>query len=457
MPLLLILSIILGVLVVLFTVIIVRSILTPRRVASLADQYKKGNYSSVIKGARRLIAKEPRNPDAHYFTGLAYQAQGKDELALMEYKTVNSIGDFTGEVSEPQFRRRIAELYEKFNQPEEALKEYLLLMKSEPTNAEYPFRAGRLFEDRHKTEQATGYFRKAIELDPRHGPSFFRLGRILYRTKRPAEAKKMLQQSVKFDPDNAQAHYYLGKILKDNREYNPALQSFEKAQRDSEYKVKSIIERGGCYMNQGNFDRAVGDLERAVKLIQDESSNEALYAHYFLGISYEKLRDIESAVSEWEKVYSRNPKFKDVSEKLSEFQSLRADDRIKDYMTANDEKFYEICRSVASASELTVRSVTPIDDGCDVIGVESQSKWRNARPMPKLLRFLRITDVLDEGSVRAVHEEMRRQNITRAVIVTSSAVSSLAKEFAETRPIDIYDREKLHKMLDKVPMSHAQR
>lgn len=455
MPVVVIVSIILGVLVIVFTVLVVRSIISPRKVGSLAEQYKKGNYSGVIRSARRILTKDARNPDAHYFLGLAYMAQNKEELALMEFKTVNSIGDFSGHVPEASFRKTIAELYEKFNQPEEALKEYLLLIGNNPTSADLPYRAGNLFEERYKTESAVSYYRKALELDSRHGPSYFRLGRLLYRAKRPAEAKKLLQSSVRYDPENSQAHYYLGKILKDNGEFAAALTAFEKAQKDSEYKVRAIIERGGCYMSQTDFERAITELERAAGLLTDERSPEALHTHYFLGVCYERTRRIEAAVEEWEKVYSIHPKFRDVSEKLSEFQSLRTDDRIKDFLTAADNQFIEICRRVTIALGLSIRETTPIKDGCDVIAFEAQSKWRNARRLPKLLRFLRITEILDVGSVRAVHEEMRSQNISRAVIVTSSTVSSLAREFAETRPIDIYDREKLHELLDSTVMPHV--
>ena len=457
MPVIVIVSIILGVLVIVFTVLVVRSIISPRKVGSLAEQYKKGNYSGVIRSARRILAKDARNPDAHYFLGLAYMAQNKEELALMEFKTVNSIGDFTGHVPENSFRKTIAELFEKFNQPEEALKEYLLLIGNNPTSAELPYRAGKLFEERHKTENAVSYYRKALELDPRHGPSYFRLGKILYRAKRPAEAKKLLQNSVRYDPENSQAHYYLGKILKDNGELTTALSAFEKAQKDSDYKVRAIIERGGCYMSQADFDRAITELERAAGLVRDERSPEALHVHYFLGVCYERTRRIEAAVEEWEKVYSVHPKFRDVSEKLSEFQSLRADDRIKDFLTAPDNQFIEICRRITMALGLSIRETTLINDGCDIVAFEAQSKWRNARRLPKLLRFLRITEILDIGSVRAVHEEMRNQNITRAVVVTSSTVSSLAREFAETRPIDIYDREKLHELLENTVMPHVKR
>lgn len=446
---LLILILIVGALVVLFTVVLLRSIIAPRRVAALADLYKKNNYPAVIKAAKRIIAKEPRSPEAHYYLGLAYLEQGKAELALMELKTVNSIGIFDGGVSEPVFRKRIAELYARFNQPEEALKEYLLLMKQQPTNPEYPYLAGVLFEQKNRSDRAVNFYKKAIELDARHSYSYHRLGVLLYRAKRPAEAKNMLQQAVRLDADNYQAHYYLGKLLKDNKDYASALKSFDKAQKDTEFKLKSIIERGGCFMNQGDFNRAIIELERAQSLIDNETTSEALYTHYFLGIAYEKMRRIEPAIEQWEKVYSKKPKFQDVAEKLSQYQELRGDDRVKDFMTAGNDQFKEICKAVTLTLGLSVRDIHDIQDGCDVVGYEAQSKWRNARRMPKLLRFLRTTDIVDEAAVRSVHEEIKKQNITRAIIITSSTFSRMAQEFADTRPVELYPTDKLKELLDR--------
>lgn len=449
MPGLLILILIVGALVILFTVLLVRSIIAPRRVAALADYYKKSNHTGVVKAAKRIIAKNPRSPEAHYYLGLSYLEQGKAELALMELKTVNAIGVFDGGLSESVFRKKIAELYARFNQPEEALKEYLLLMKQEPSNPEYPYLTGYLFEQKSKTDRAVEYYRKAIEIDPRHAASYHRLGVILYRAKRPAEARNMLQQAVRMDSDNYQAHYYLGKLFKDGKEYPSALKSFEKAQKDSEFKLKAIIERGGCFMNQGDFDRAIIELERAQSLITDESLPESLYTHYFLGIAYEKVRRIEPAIEQWEKVYDRKPKFQDVAEKLSQYQELRGDDRVKDFITAGNDQFVEICKALTMTLGLAVRDVQEIRDGCDIVGHEGQSKWRNARRIPKLLRFLRSTDIVDEAAVRSVHEEIKKQNITRAIIITSSTFSRMAQEFAGTRPVELYSSEKLKELLDR--------
>src|SRR5690606_5425494 len=122
----------------------------------------------------------------------------------------------------------------------------------------------------------------------------------LYRAKKPIEAKLEFETSLKLRPDNYAAYFYMGRLLKENHDYLGALLAFEKAQKDPEQKIRALVERGGCYMSMGNYDRAISELERAVKLAADDSLNEALYGRYFLAICYERMRMLDRAVEQWE-------------------------------------------------------------------------------------------------------------------------------------------------------------
>ncbi len=441
------LIIILGGALGLITFFVLKTIIAPKKMATLADMVKQGKTGTVIRSAKQIVAKEPRNFEAHYLLGLAYLAENRDELALMELKTVNQIGSFSALCPETQFREKIAALYQKFNQPEEALKEYLLLIKKDPTNGDLYFKSGTLFEDRNKTDKAINYYRKAIELEPRHKMAHYKLGMLLYRAKKPVEAKDELEKAIKINPDNLKAYFYIGRLLKENHDYIGALHAFEKSQRDPEQKLKSLIERGVCYMSMNNIEHAISELERAIKLPQSEGANEAIYAHYFLGLCYEKIRNIDKAIENWEKVYAKKSNFKDVAEKLSQYQDLRQDDRVKDYLTASMEEFHEICKGVAASLDLSIRDVNDIPNGCQIIAVESSSKWRAARKMPKLLRFLRTPDLIPESTIRSMHEEMKKISVTRGMVFSSSNFSRKAQEFAESRPIDLIDVEKLQQYL----------
>ncbi len=449
MPLIVILIVILGIAVGVFTVFIVRWVIAPKKIESLANLVKQNRTAPAIKLAKRIVVKEPRNTDAHYFLGLAYLSERKPELALMELKTVNQIGLFVGYCKEVPFRKTIADLYAKFNQTDEALKEYLLLMKMEPSNAVYYYHAGRLFEDRNRTDKAVQFYKKAISLDERHGEAHFRLGRIFYRAKRPVESRSELIQAIRLHPENGEAHYYLGRIEKDAHDYMAALSSFEKASKDSAYKVKSLVERGACYLSMNNIDRATTELERAVSLSTDDASQDTLYGRYFLSICYERSRNIEGALDQWGKIYSRKPNFRDVAEKLSRYQDVNTDDHVKDFLTAGQDEFLAMCRSATTALGLNVRDTSPLRDGCQFVAVEPQNKWRNTRALPTLIRFLRVTDLVDESTVRSFHEEMKKLNITRGIIVSSSGFSRLAMDFAESRPVNLYDKDRLQSLLQQ--------
>ena len=443
--------IILGIAIAVVAFFLLRSILVPKRVGSLQALLNQNKTQAVIKAAKQLVAKDARNADAHYLLGLAYDRENKQELALMELKTVNQIGNFDSIVDEVPFRKKIAELYLKFNQAEEALKEYLILLKRDPDNADYYFEVGKIFEERNRTDKAAQYYKKATDLNPRNGEARARLGLILYRAKRSVEARAELDAAVRAQPENYEAWYYIGKILKDSRDCVAAMSAFEKASREPALKVKALIERGGCYITLGNLERAISELERAAKLA-DEGTSESLYAHYFLAHCHEKMRRIELAVEEWEYIYSKKQNFRDVAEKLSKYQELRTDDRMKDYLTLGQDQFVEVCKRLTEAMGLTVRDVRTIDGGGEVIAVESTSKWRNARSMPKLIRYLRVADTIDESTVRDAHEEMRKQSITRGLIVTSSTFSRLAQDYAENRPVDLFNKDKLQSLLQQIEM-----
>ncbi|WP_460056318.1 tetratricopeptide repeat protein [Spirochaeta dissipatitropha] len=424
----------------------------PKRHATIAENIKQRKATNAIKQAKQLIAKDNRDFEAHYLLGQAYELDGKAELALMEYKIVNQLGSFGGHCPEIPFRNRIASLYRNFNQHEEALKEYLLLINTEPNNAEHYYNVGLLFEIRERSDKAASYYRKALEIDPRHGAAHFHLGFLLYRAKRPAEAKKEMELAIRFDPDNHASYYYLGKLQKEQQDYVAALVSFERAQKSQEFKTKALVERGACYLQSNNLEKAIAELERAVKLAEDPSLPEVLYGRYFLAAAYEKTRNFEAAIEQWEKIYAKKPGFRDIAEKLSQYQEFRTDDRIKDYLIAGAEDLQVICRQMVELMGLTVRDITPIKGGCEIIAVEGQSKWRNARKLPKLLRFYQATELIDESTLRALHEEMKAQGINRGVVVSSTNFSRMAMDFVESRPIDLVDKDQLQTLLKKVQL-----
>ena len=432
-------------------VFIIKTFSTPRKIEGIQKYIKQGKYSAAIKLAKSMITKDPRDFKAHYYLGKAYLADNKPELALMEFKTVNQTAIFDQFFSETEFRKQIAQLYFKFNQPEEALKEYLLLTKLEPNNAENFYNAGKIFEQRSKSEQALQYYQKTLSLNKRHVKAHAALGLLLFKGKNYVDARKEIDYAIRLSPETFSSYYYLGKILKESKDYSGAVNAFEKALRDPEFKQRALIERGGCYLAVNSIDKAINEYDRAIRTSKDESSQETLYARYYLASCYEKSRKIDPAIEQWEKIYAANRSFKDVGAKLAEYKDIQTNDSMKEYLTSNNEQFMEICKKIAlEGYNLDARNITPTKFGCKMVAtIAKQDSWMNVRQQVFLILFFRESNLIEDTILRKSIEEMKSQNYFKCIILTSSGFTRTAMNFAENRPIELVPKEKLIKIMEK--------
>ena len=446
-----IIIIILVVVVVFLAVLIFKTVLSPKKIEAVPRLIKQGKTQNAIKIAKQLIAKDQKNYLAHYYLGKAYIKENRTELAVIEYKNVNDNALFGEGINELTFRSEYSQLLLKYNQQNEALKNFLLLTKLDPRNAENFYQVGRIYEQQNRYDLALGFMQKCAIIDKKHAKAHAEIGLMLYRTKQFNEAKKEIDMAIRLSPETYTSYYYLGKILKDAKDLQGAIKAFEKAQRDPELKQKAIIEHGSCYMIAGRTDNALVDFQRAIELDKDNSQQETLYARYFLAACYEKSRKIDKAIEQWEAIYKRNKTFRDVSAKLSEYKDLQANDYLKDYLTCSNEEFPYICKNaVIKGLGLQVLTCDQKKWGCQITGVnKSDESWMAVRKQVVFIRFYRDPEPVEEQQIHESLDEMKSLNSVKSFLFSSSGFNTAAKRFAENRPVELIEKQKLEALLSK--------
>ena len=431
---------------------VIKATVTPKRIDSINKLVKQGKTSAAIKLAKSIISKNQRDYKAHYYLGKAYLADNKPELALMEFKIVNQNALFDSDMPEIEFRKQISQLYLRFNQPEEALKEYLLLTKLDPRNPENFFNAGKLFEQRNKSDQALNFYQKTIQLDRKHVKAHAALGMILYRAKQFNEAKKEINYAISLNPNEFSSYFYLGKILKESKDYPGAVDAFEKALRDPDFKQRALLERGSCYMAVDSPDKAFIEFDRAVKASKNDASQETLYSRYFLAACYEKMHKIDMAIAQWEKIYAKNHSFLDTAAKLTEYKDTQANDSMKEYLTCSAEKFLEHCKKIAlNGFNLAVKKSEITRHGCRMIATEAKTdNWMTNRQQLFYILFYREPEPIEDTDGRLIADDVKKQNFVKAIVCTSSGFSRTATLFAENRPVELVSKAKFEDILSKV-------
>lgn len=449
MPIILI--VIVSVLIIGLIVLILKAAVMPKRVESIPKLIKQGKTTAAIKLSKQILGKDPKNYVAHYYLGKAYLKENRTELAVIEYKTVNENALFGEKLNELDFRREYSELLLKYNQQDEALKNFLLLTKLDPTDAENFFHVGHIYELQNRYDLALGFMQKCTMLNKRHAKAHAEIGLLYYRTKQYNEAKKEIDLAIRLSPDTYSSYYYLGKILKDGKDLPGAIKAFEKAQRDPEVKQKSIIEHGSCYMMVNRLDTAIVDFQRAIDLDKTNSNPETLYARYFLAACFEKTRKIDKAIEQWDSIYKRNKAFRDVSAKLTEYKDLQANDSLKDYLTCSNDEFPMICKNACVKSmHLQILTCDLKKWGCQITGIPAgDDSWMSQRKQTLLLQFYREPEPIDEPPVHEALDSLKSLGGVKAYCFSSSSFTNAAKRFAENRPVELVEKQKLEALLTK--------
>ena len=302
---------------------IIKNKILPQRKLSAGKELNRNKILAEIRKLKAALEKDNQDAEAHYQLGKAYLADNREEQAFREYKSVSRLGISGKNIPETEFRENLAYLYAKFHEEEEALKEYVLLIKSRPENPVYYFQAGKLFSGRNRGDLAEQYLRKAVSLNPNEGLYRFELGMHYYLSKKIKEAGTEFEAALKVNPMDGQALLYMGKIHKDTKEFTKAIPYLEKASRDIEYKLRALVEIGSCYMSLKMLERAIQELERAVSCIEKEAEPDSLYARYFLAMCFEKQQEFTKAIAQWDKIYAQRKNFRDVGEKITQYLEYR--------------------------------------------------------------------------------------------------------------------------------------
>ena len=127
---------------------------------------------------------------------------------------------------------------------------------------------GVVYMDQHNYIRGKGEFEQAVQLDPAYANGYANLGIALYSLGKYDSAQVALQTALRHDPEHLNAHYTLGLIYSNSpgREYDRALQAFEKvAQADpDDPQVRYYL--GQVRAKKGNVEEAIADFRHAIRL-----------------------------------------------------------------------------------------------------------------------------------------------------------------------------------------------
>ncbi len=199
--------------------------------------------------------------ETHTLLALVYSLQGDLDKATAEYETALQ-GALAIDPQNIRIHKSLAQVYLRKGELSNAERTYRFILDLSHNDAESHFFLGTIYEEQNKRKEAIEEFKKALKYKPEYPDALNSLGYIYAEESiNLEEAEQMLRKALQYDPNNGA---YIDSL-------------------------------GWIYFKQGEYDKAVQELERASRLLPDP----VIYEH--LGDAYFKQGDVDRARENWQK------------------------------------------------------------------------------------------------------------------------------------------------------------
>ena len=423
----------------------------PKKIQKIWEQIQTGEIKNSIRQLKAIIIKQGGPIDAHYLLAECYRREGNCQMALVEYRFCLKSKKKLYIGTEREIREGIVECALKLGRNEEALNQLYELNRLEPKNDKYLFEIAKIFYRKGNLEQTVTYLDKTIRVNPTHAEALSYLGMIMYHANKIKEAMLYLAKAVKYNPRNYRAYYYLGRLYMDGKDFNKAMTYFDAAQRSQYYRIRSYIQKGSCYRELNEFEHAVEEYKKAISSATPKDQNLLLTARYALADLYESRGKLTEAIEQWENIYRINPGYKDVAKKLEKYQDLRADDNMKDFLVSPLPVFEGICLDIVKYLGYDVVDIKHVKSSVtNIVAVPRMNVGISIRPQKVYIKIYRDAIPLGLNAIKNLVDEARTMNCKKAVCISPVEFKEEAKEYAESRPIELIGGAQLSKILAEV-------
>ncbi len=278
----------------------------------------------AIREGEAAIAMEPSNPEAYYWTGVAYVEKQEYSTACSYLEKAMERGMSLQEIEKRGKGEGIDawNFYQVFlaggvialgdKNYEEAASYIKKSSEMEPDSAT-PFAIlGSIFKEIDQFDSMMKYYDLALELDPDNFPALKNLGLYYLAEVNDFEnAIKTFNDAKVFHDTSASLNYYLGLAYIQNAnklgsegDYEGRLSNMDLAEKafgksaeldPSSRKSEIALYRGICLVNLERYEEAIPVLREALAGLDDSDPNKDKLL-YNLGLSLDKLERYEEAV-----------------------------------------------------------------------------------------------------------------------------------------------------------------
>jgi tetratricopeptide (TPR) repeat protein len=408
---------------------------------------QRRDRDQVVREATRRLAQDPRDvPARRDLAEIAFEEQDY-ATAYKHYRTLVSLCGANPEIDEFEANLRLGQAALNIKKGEEANKYLMVARTLRPDEFEVNFNLGLMEYMVKNHRKSSEYFRIAHSQRPDDVATNRYLGHSLYSKHEYQDAIDVLQRVLDFEPEDKKAQFLLAKAYYAVKNNDLALQIFTRLRTDPEIGAISALHAGTLNTNAKRLDTAIKDFDIGLR---HENVKQAvlLELKYRSAEVHLKTGDLSEAIRLWKEINTLQPNYKDVAEKISQFQDVHTNRFMQTFLMGASSEFVTLCRRIATryyanANTKLINISLRKGEYADILAHVRTPQWEDQ----VLFRFIRSQGAVGELLLRDLYVHAKEVRAPRAVCVIGGTFTEQARGFVEARMIDVVEQDKLFKML----------
>lgn len=412
------------------------------------------NEAKILKDAARKLEKDPDNIAALTQLSEIFYTNGVFDKALQYYRSLVRIAPVHSEIDEAKVALRAGICLCKAQEWGEALKYLLQSSLKDGSNFDVNYYLGLVYSNLTDYSKAVPCLKKALIVNPASTQANMLVARCFYEQHHFKEALPYLKVVIAAEPNNKEAMFDYADVMVEEGHGEKSIKIFSHLRPDPVYGAKSCIRSGVYHYNQGDKKTAIEDFTIGLKLSNTPQAD-LLELKYRLALCYFDTNRYKEGLGLLSEIKQVNPQYKDIAQLVGRYTELSQNSNLQIYLAGSVSDFIALCRRIATAWEKGLNAKfqdAHAEAGYTDITIEVASRGANGSDLKEtwLFRFFRTTGATGEIYVREFHEAVQNKRINKGICVTAGVFSDGARKYAEGRPVDLVERDKLDVILKRI-------
>jgi len=230
--------------------------------AQARDLIHQGKITEALSRVATLEKRGVSDPEAELAAGEILQ-----ELAALRAEQLQRVAPDSAEAHE-----LLGKSFEAQGKLDEALAEYRRASEKAPAKPGLHFLVGNVDWKLKKIEDAQHEFREELKLNPHHPMANLRMGQILLETQRdtPAQAIHYLREAVAGAPDSLEAHREFGKALRLAHQYPDAEKELRLVESRAPKDPIVHAQLAALYKEMGEHEKAREEITIHARILREK-------------------------------------------------------------------------------------------------------------------------------------------------------------------------------------------